>query len=107
RPGRARVAAGRARGAVHVQRDLDVAVDLDAVVVDRETRPLDLLAAAVDGGGELDVIALPHRRRLAGVHQRRRHAEDRAAIDAARPQTVAVQNLYLVAPLQIDAAVAP
>src|SRR6266567_7164199 len=55
---------------------------------------------------KLDVVALPDRRRLAGVHLGGRNFVDSAAIILFAFETIAIQNLHLVAPLHIDSAVA-
>src|SRR5438067_13668945 len=87
--------------------DLDVVVDLDAIVINGNPTGLHLFAVLALRRGELDVIRLPDRRRLAGVDLRFRDAVDTAAITLTRlGNAIAVQHLHFVAPLQVDAAVA-
>ena len=57
-------------------------------------------------GVELDVVALPDGRGLAGVHQRLGDAVDAAAVVVLAVQAVAVEHLHLVPALDVDAAVA-
>src|SRR6266446_1144865 len=56
---------------------------------------------------ELDVVALPDRRRLAGVHLGSGHFINGAAIVVLAFQTVAVQDLHFISSLHINAAIAP
>src|SRR5581483_4181388 len=101
--GRAGVAAHAGRGVV--LGDLHLIVDLDAVVVDGDDARLFLLAAFAHGSLEFDVVALPDRGGLAGIDERGGHAVDAAAIVVLALETVAVEDLHLVAALDVDAAV--
>ena len=56
---------------------------------------------------EGDVVGLPLERRLAGVHRRDDLLVDRAAVVVLGLQAVGVEDLELVDPVQVDAAVAP
>src|SRR5262249_48832746 len=103
RSGREEVAAQPALGG---PTDLDVVVDLDAIVIHRHPCGRGLFVLADFRGDELDVEALPHTRRLAGVDRGGGHAVDRPALGVRAPGAVAVEDLHLVAALQVDAAVA-
>src|ERR1043165_1257854 len=81
-------------------------VDQDAVVMDGHDGRADHFAVVAARGLEEDVVALPNRRRLAGVDERRSDAVDAAAVVVLAFQTVAVESLDFISPLQIDAAVA-
>src|SRR5436190_9699808 len=56
---------------------------------------------------ELDVVALPNRRCLAGIHLGSSDFINGAAIVVLAFQTVAVQDLHFIPSLDINAAVAP
>src|SRR5689334_503636 len=56
-------------------------------------------------GPELDVVALPDGRGLAGVHERFGDGVNPAAVVVLRVEPVAVEDLDLVATLEVDAAV--
>src|SRR4051794_4682163 len=104
RSGHAGVAA-EARDGV-VDRDLEVVVDRLAIVDDADADGLDLLAVAADRGVEVDVVALPDGGGLAGVDLRLGDLVDPAAVVVLAVEAVAVEDLDLVAALEIDAAVA-
>src|SRR5579885_1272861 len=100
--------AGLARedGAGVVLGDFHIILNLDAVLVDRDASRFHLLAVLANRGSELNVIALPHRRRLADILERSGHLVDRAAIIVLALQSVAIENLHLVTALDVDAAIA-
>src|SRR5262249_45224115 len=104
RAGRTRVAAEAGRRVVLGQ--LDVVVDLDAVVENRHAARLDLLAVLARRGGELDVVTLPDGRRLAGVDEWGGDAVDGAAVVVLALEAIAIEHLDFVAALDVDAAVA-
>src|SRR5262245_16820484 len=79
----------------------DPVVDRHAVVDDADDGRLDLLAVLEDGGMEVDVVALPDRGGLAGIDPRRRDFVDPPAIVVLALQPVAVEDLHLVASLEI------
>src|SRR6266481_1683596 len=56
---------------------------------------------------ELDVVALPNRGRLAGVHPGSGDFINSAAIVVLAFQTIAVQDLHFIPSLDINAAIAP
>src|SRR5262249_12671283 len=58
-------------------------------------------------GGEIDVVYLPHGRRLTGVHLRGGDAVDRPAVVLLALEPVAVEHLYLVAALDVHPGIAP
>ena len=104
RPGPARVAPEAGDGVV--DGDRDVLVDLDAVLPDADARRLDLPAALELGGVEVDVVGLPDGGGLAGVDAWGGHLVDSPAVVVPALEAVAVEDLDLVAALEIDAAVA-
>ena len=82
-------------------------VDGHAVVEQRDSRVGDLVTRVVKAGGrEPDVIGLPNQRRQAHVHVRRLLAVQAAAFVGHAFQAERVQDLHLVALLDVDAAVA-
>src|SRR4051812_24118802 len=90
-------------GAGVVDGDGDVVVDRDAVVADADPRGGDLLAIDALGGLEVDVVALPDGGGLAGVDAGPGHLVDGAAVVVLGIEAVAVEDLDLVAALEVDA----
>src|SRR5207253_1615661 len=70
----------------------DVVLDLDAVLVDRYAGRLGDLAVLALRCGELDVVALPDGRGLAGVDQGLGNLVDGTAIVILAVQAVAVEH---------------
>src|SRR5262249_38359229 len=60
--------------------DFNVIVDFDTIVIHSHASRFGLLAVLAFGRMELDVVALPDRRRFAGVHQRSGYAVNSATV---------------------------
>src|SRR5262249_44876423 len=86
--------------------ELHLVVNGHAVVDDGGHGVGGLLAALEAGGVELDVVGLPRQGREADVDRRGRLLVEGAAIVVTAGEAEAVEDLYLVAILEIDAAVA-
>ena len=78
----------------------------DAVVLHGEDRVIGLLAVGVKlGRRELDVVGLPLQRREAHIHLGRAVLVDAATFVIQALQAEAIEDLYFIAVLHIDAAV--
>src|SRR5579883_92054 len=87
-------------------RELNVVVNLHAVVIDRRAAVLRLLAIRAElGGRELDVVGLPHHWREAHIHERFVLRVDPTALVVFTLQAEAIENLTFVAVLNVHAAI--
>src|SRR5262249_23727341 len=78
-----------------------------AILIHRHAGGFGLFPVFELRGGEIDVVYLPHGRRLTGVHLRGGDAVDRPAVVLLALEPVAVEHLYLVAALDVHPRISP